>query len=106
VQLFRLYQNRELERNHQARRVRLLAGENAMTGYQFGLKTGHHLFCPHCGVRSFARGHVKEIGGDYVAVQLAALDSVDPTELIEAPIRFADGRNNHWGVPPAETRHL
>jgi hypothetical protein len=31
---------------------------------------------------------------------------VDPQELIEAPIRFADGRNNDWGVAPREIRHL
>lgn len=57
-------------------------------------------------MRSFARGHVEEIGGDYVSVQLAALDNAEPTELFEAPIRFADGRNNNWDAPPAETRHL
>jgi hypothetical protein len=85
---------------------RLLSGEHDLRDYQFGSKSGHHLFCLHCGVRSFARGHIKEIGGDYVSVQLAALDDVDPTELIEGPIRFADGRNNNWRAPPAETRHL
>jgi hypothetical protein len=85
---------------------RLLAGEDAMSDYQFGLKVGHHLFCRNCGVRSFAHGHVKEIGGDYVSVQLASLDNVDPQELISAPIRYADGRNNNWGCSPDETRHL
>jgi hypothetical protein len=85
---------------------RLLAGEDALSDYQFGWKVGHALFYRHCGVRSFSRGHVKEIGGDYVAIQVAALDNVTPEELIEAPVRFADGRNNNWQAPPSETRHL
>lgn len=85
---------------------RLLSGENDLTDYQFNQKVGHHLFCKHCGVRSFARGYVAEIGGDYVAVQLSALDNIDPTELIESPVRFADGRNNDWATTPVETRHL
>ena len=25
---------------------------------------------------------------------------------LSAPVRYADGRNDDWGVPPAETRHL
>ena len=85
---------------------RLLTGEGAMGDYQVGTKSGHHLFCRHCGVRSFGRGYVKEIGGHYVAVQLGSLDNVDPQELIAAPVRYADGRNNNWGAAPDETRHL
>jgi hypothetical protein len=85
---------------------RLLAGENELSEYQFGRKSMHHLFCRPCGVRSFGRGYVKEIGGDYVAVQLASLDNVDPQDLVSAPIRFADGRNNDWRVAPQEIRHL
>lgn len=85
---------------------RLLAGEADLSDYQFNQRVGHHLFCRHCGVRSFARGYVKEVGGDYVAVQLAALDNAAPVELVEPAIRFADGRNNNWGAAPAETRHL
>lgn len=84
----------------------LLSGEAELTDYQFGHHVGHHLFCKHCGVRPFARGYVEQIGGDYVAVQLSALDQVDPADLIAAPVRYADGRNDNWGVPPAETRHL
>lgn len=85
---------------------RLLSGEHDLSDYQFGYKVGHHLFCRHCGVRSFGRGHVKEIGGDYVAVQVSALDNLPVKELIEPPIRYADGRNNDWGSVPAEIRHL
>lgn len=85
---------------------RLLAGEDAQSTYQFGRNAMHHLFCPACGVRSFARGYVEEIGGHYVAVQLASLDDVDPAELISSPVRYADGRHDDWHHAPAETRHL
>jgi hypothetical protein len=85
---------------------RLLSGEEALSDYQFGSKAGHHLFCRICGVRAFGRGYVEQIGGHYVAVQLGSLDDVDPAELIAAPVRHGDGRNNNWGAAPAETRHL
>ena len=51
-------------------------------------------------------GYVEQIGGDYVAVQLASLDDLDPQDLLSAPIRYADGRNNDWSTVPKETRHL
>jgi hypothetical protein len=85
---------------------RLLAGADALSDYQFASKSGHHLFCKHCGVRSFERGYVEQIGGDYVSVKVMALDDVDLNEILEAPVRFANGRDNAWWNPPAETRHL
>ena len=30
----------------------------------------------------------------------------NPKLLAEAQVRFADGRNDNWLSPPAETRHL
>jgi hypothetical protein len=85
---------------------RLLSGGDALSDYQFGAKQGHHLFCRHCGVRSFDRGHVEAIGGHYVAVQLASLDDMTPEELVTAPVKYANGRDNAWWTEPAETRHL
>jgi hypothetical protein len=85
---------------------RLLSGADALSDYQFGSKAGHHLFCKHCGVRSFERGYVEQIGGDYVSVKVLALDDAPLDEILAAPVRYANGRDNAWWDPPAETRHL
>jgi hypothetical protein len=85
---------------------RLLAGEADLTGYQFGSKRGHHMFCRHCGIRPFGRAHVEELGGAVVSINLATLDDADVAELVAAPVRYSDGRNDNWMQPPAETRHL
>lgn len=85
---------------------RLLTEENVLADYQFGTYSGHHYFCSRCGVRTFSRGYLEVIGGDYVSVQVASLDDLDPAEVVAAPVRYADGRNNNWGAPPAEIRHL
>jgi hypothetical protein len=85
---------------------RQLSGADSLSDYRFGTKQGSHLFCKLCGVRTFERGHLKEIGGDYVSIKLASLDDVDLKDLIEAPVRHANGRDNKWWEPPAETRHL
>jgi hypothetical protein len=85
----------------------LLSGEDSLSDYQgTNNKAGHHLFCKHCGVRVFGKGHVPEIGGDYVSVSLAALDEVSPEELMQGPLRFINGRDNDWFNSPAFTRHL
>jgi hypothetical protein len=85
---------------------RLISGADALSDYQFGSKAGHHLFCRTCGVRSFERGYIEQIGGDYVSIKVASLDDVPPQELIDAPVKYANGRDNSWWTPPAETRHL
>ena len=85
---------------------RQISGDEALSDYRFGSKQGAHLFCKHCGVRTFERGHVKEIGGDYVSIKVASLDDVDPRELVAASVRYANGRENKWWEPPSETRHL
>ena len=66
----------------------------------------HHLFCRHCGVKPFGRGYVEQIGGDYVSINLGALDDVDPAELAAAPVRYMDGRHDNWFEPPAVTSYL
>ena len=85
---------------------RLLAGADALSDYQFGAMQVHHLFCKHCGLRSFGRGHVPEIGGDFVSINIACLDDVPDAELAALPVRYSNGRDNDWMHQPAETRYL
>ena len=85
---------------------RLLTDESALSDYQFGTLSSHHLFCKTCGVRSFGRGYVEQIGGHYVSVQVACLDDAPVEDLLAGPVRIGDGRNNNWMEAPAEVRHL
>ena len=85
---------------------RLLTDESALSDYQFGTLSGHHLFCKTCGVRPFGRGYVEQIGGHYVSVQVACLDDASVEDLLAGPVRIGDGRNNNWMETPAEVRHL
>ncbi len=85
---------------------RLLAGHAELTEYQFGARRIHHLFCKHCGVRSFAWGDIPEVGGRIYAINVACLDDVGVDDLLSAPITYVDGRNDNFQSPPAEIRHL
>jgi hypothetical protein len=46
---------------------RLQRGADALSEYQFGTNRIHHLFCSHCGIKSFARGNGPE-GKQFVAI--------------------------------------
>jgi hypothetical protein len=85
---------------------RLLQGEDALSDYQFATKSGHHLFCKTCGVRPFGRGHIEQLGGDFVSINIGALDNASDAELANAPVQFMNGRDNDWFNAPRETRYL
>lgn len=84
---------------------RLLAGEAALSRYQFHTKTEEHFFCKHCGVRTFATGNSPR-WGRFHAVSVTCLDDLAERELADAPVTYIDGRNDQWDCAPAETRHL
>jgi hypothetical protein len=54
----------------------------------------------------YTYGYVEQIGGHYVSVVLATLDDLSPSDLVAAPVRYMNGRDDDWFHPPAETRHL
>ncbi len=66
---------------------RLLKGEGDLTCYTFNTGVAQHLFCRHCGVKSF---YVPRSHPDCYSVNARCLDGVDADAL--DPIPF-DGRN-------------
>ncbi|HEY8145705.1 MAG TPA: GFA family protein [Kofleriaceae bacterium] len=79
---------------------RLLAGEEALTVYEWGGRTAKRYFCSRCGISCFLRGHLEQLGGDYVSVMLNCLEDVDPAEVA---VQHWDGRHNNWGAGPRDT---
>jgi hypothetical protein len=66
---------------------RLLAGEKDLVDYRFGTGTARHLFCRHCGVKSF---YVPRSHPDGYSVNARCLD---PRKITSMRIRPFDGRN-------------
>lgn len=76
---------------------RLLAGGAALGSYAWGGRTATRYFCKHCGIHVFGRGHLPELGGDYVSINVNVLDDVDPNTL---GVVHWDGRHNNWHAGP------
>ena len=91
----------------EARGVPRHRGEQELSEYKPGQATGHRGFCKHCGVSPYGWVDAAEWNdGEYVSINVAALDELDPAELVAAPVQYMDGRADNWWVPPKETRHL
>jgi hypothetical protein len=64
-------------------------------------------FCRDCGVIPYGMVEAAEWNdGAYVSVNVAALDDLDPRELMAAPIQLCDGRNDNWFNRPEFSEHL
>jgi hypothetical protein len=92
-----------------ADRLRLIAGAEGLADYQWTPPGRphpflHYQFCKTCGIRAFARGDDKSMGGAFYAVAVASLDDADPNELAAASIKYVDGRHDRYDRPPADTR--
>lgn len=76
---------------------RVLGGVRALESYAWGGRTATRYFCRRCGIHLFGRGHLAELGGDYVSINVNTLDDVDPNTL--AVVHW-DGRHNNWHAGP------
>jgi hypothetical protein len=71
----------------------LLSDESAVAMYEWGGKISRRFFCKRCGIHCFSRGHLKELGGDFVGINVNALDDV---EIGEVKVTYWDGRHDNW----------
>jgi hypothetical protein len=79
-------------------RLRLLRGEEALTTYAFNTGTARHLFCRHCGVKSF---YVPRSNPDGYSVNLRCLDAATLEHVVIEP--FDD---NDRDSAEARLKHL
>jgi len=78
----------------------LRSAEADLDAYAWGARTARRFFCKRCGIHCFGRGYLAEVGGDYVSVNLNALDDVDPSTL---KVAYWDGRHDNWEAGPRDT---
>ncbi|HXU63523.1 MAG TPA: GFA family protein [Polyangia bacterium] len=78
---------------------RLLAGEEALSFYEWGHKVSRRYFCRHCGIHCFGRGSLPELGGAFVSANLNCVEALEPTQL---KVIYWDGRHNNWEAGPRD----
>jgi len=79
-------------------RFRLLRGADALSEYRFNTGTAQHLFCRHCGVKSF---YVPRSNPDGYSVNLRCLDQSTLAEVTVEPFDDSDRE-----AAEAKIRHL
>jgi hypothetical protein len=79
-------------------RFRITQGEDALSRYTFNSGVAQHLFCKHCGVKSFYRPRSNPDGW---SINLRCLDDPD---AVEARLVSFDGRN--WEAHAGALAHL
>jgi hypothetical protein len=84
-----------------ASRFRLVAGEDALQSYRFNTRTANHLYCSHCGIKSFyvPRSHP----GGY-SVNARCLEPTTVASLvIEQQFDGMNWEQHIHELPPLET---
>src|SRR5262245_26238317 len=74
---------------------KLLSDEAKLTSYSRFPEIANRFFCARCHVHCFGKGHLAEVGGDFVSINLNTLDDFDPSR---AHVVYWDGRHDNWGA--------
>ncbi|MCA9606126.1 MAG: GFA family protein [Myxococcales bacterium] len=56
---------------------------------------GYYAFCGRCGVHVYGAGHLAEVGGDFVSINIDVLEDV-PREKVTVAV--LDGRGETWSI--------
>jgi hypothetical protein len=81
-----------------ASRFRLLQGEEDLSTYTFNTRVAQHLFCAHCGIKSF---YIPRSNPDGVSVNVRCLE---PETIAKVRIKDFDGLN--WEERAIQLKHL
>lgn len=72
---------------------RLVSGEDKTSFYEWGGKVAKRYFCKRCGVHCYGAGHLAELGGDFVSINMNCLDDID---VADVKVGYWDGRHDNW----------
>jgi hypothetical protein len=86
--------------------VHAIHGADHTFGYSFGSNSIDLRICKTCGLRVYGTGDIPQMGGAFVALNVACLDNVSDEEMAAIPIRICNGRDNDWMHEPAVTSYL
>jgi hypothetical protein len=80
---------------------KLLSAESKLSSFTRHPTAGVRFFCARCHIYCYGSGHLAELGGDYVSVNLNCIENFD---VSKTDLLFWDGRHNNWGAGPRPTR--
>ena len=74
-----------------------------LSEYTLNAPAIHNVFCKKCGTHVFHTGNIPQLGGDWVSVNVACIDDIDPSELAGVAVKYSDGKNNNWWNEPKDS---
>lgn len=81
--------------------VEILAGEEALSLYQFNTNTARHYFCSKCGIYTH---HQRRSNPNEIGVNVACLEGVSPFDFPEVMVN--DGVHHPSDAPPGVVQSL